>query len=168
MSVQITLDQASLANLNKQLDFLKKEGNRSLYSSLIKVAMRIKTTAQLRLKGQFHVDTSRLINSIYLKANPAYKAPGNAETYENDPSKAKTESGRKQRKQSFNSDLQSVSVTPTEIAIGTNVEYGASIENRFPYLSWALQNADIEKSFNEEMRNEMKFGAGVAPQKTKA
>lgn len=167
MNVQISIDQASFANFNKQMDTLKKEGNRSLYSALIKVAMRIKTTAQLRLKGQFHVDTSRLINSIYLKANPAFNGEGNKSTYENDPQNAKTEAGRKQKKQSFDSDLQSVSVTQTEVAIGTNVEYGGNIEHRFPYLSWAVQNADIEKAFADEMRNEMKFGAGVAPQKTK-
>jgi hypothetical protein len=141
LSVELTIDAASLANFNKQMDLLKKEGNRTLLSALIKAGMKIKTEAQLRLSGRKHVVTSRLKNSIYLKA--------------------KNEVGSKQYSdlngKSYNADLTTVKVEANEIAVGTNVEYAAKIENMDSYLYWALQNVNIEQSVAKDMKDLEKF-----------
>jgi hypothetical protein len=164
MSVELQLDWVALDNFNRQMDKLKKDTGRSAISALKKVGMRIKTTAQLRLKGQFHVDTSRLINSIYLKAKIPVEIQGNSRTYQDDPKNAKTESKRKEPVRTYESDLKSVSLTDTEIAVGTNVEYGEDVERKWPYLYWAINNVEIEKTMVQEMRDAVKFGAGVKEQ----
>lgn len=143
MSVELSIDRSSLDHFNKQMDILKADGKRSLYSALIKVGMKIKTEAQLRLSGRKHVVTSRLKNSIYLKAKT--DVPNNSKQYSDLTGK------------SYDADLSTVSVSDTEIAVGTNVEYAAKIENRDSYLYWALQNVNIEQSVAKDMRDEMKF-----------
>ena len=180
MSVQITLDSSSLANFNKQMDFLKQKGETSLYKAICMVAMRIKTTAQLRLKGQRHVVTSRLINSIYMQAKDQSKADQYAA--------GKNPSSYSSNEGSFSAKMESVSLTDSEIAVGSNVRYADIIENGTPphvikngwgkgieinhpgykgdsYLYWAMQNVNIAESLASEMRNDMKFGAGVKSQK---
>jgi hypothetical protein len=146
------------------MDILKKDGGRSALSAVAKLAFKIKAEAQLRLKGKMHIVTSRLRNSIYVKANPPIHKTGNTETYKNEPpTNGKYVKNFKQ--QTFDSDLKSVSVKETEFAIGTNVEYAPKIELMDSYLYWALKNVDIERSLAQDMKkdmeNAMKFGKGI-------
>jgi hypothetical protein len=153
MSVQISIDSSSLAHLQNQMRLLQAHGNRSLYNSLVKLAFKIKTEAQERLKGQRHVVTSRLRNSIYVQANDPNKVntPNNKPNYQDKNSNT------------FNSQLQSVGLTDTELAVGTNVEYAPLIESYDSYLYWAMRNVNVEQSVAQDMRDFMKFGTGVIP-----
>lgn len=151
MSVELSIDRSSLDHFNKQMDILKADGKRSLYSALIKVGMKIKTEAQLRLTGRKHVVTSRLKNSVYLKAKT--DVPNNPKQYSDLTGK------------SYDADLSTVSVSDTEIAVGTNVKYAEKIEKMDSFLYWALQNVNVEQSVAKDMRDEMKFGSGVKAQK---
>jgi hypothetical protein len=143
LSVELTLDKASLDHFNKQMDILKAKGNKTLYEAIIKVAMKIKTSAQLRLSGRKHVVTSRLKNSIYIKAIKEVK--DNSKQYSDNEGKT------------FDADLTTVTVDEKTVAIGTNVEYGGKIENKDSYLYWALQNVDIEQSVAKDMKDIEKF-----------
>jgi hypothetical protein len=143
LSVELTLDKASLDHFNKQMDILKAKGNKTLYEAIIKVAMKIKTSAQLRLSGRKHVVTSRLKNSIYIKAIKEVK--DNSKQYSDNEGKT------------FDADLTTVTVDEKTVAIGTNVEYGGKIENKDSYLYWALQNVDIEQSLAKDMKDIEKF-----------
>lgn len=143
MSVELTLDKASFDNFNKQMDILKAKGNRTIYEAIIKVAMKIKTSAQLRLSGRKHVVTSRLKNSIYIKAIKEVK--DNSKQYSDNEGKT------------FDADLTTVMVDEKTVAIGTNVEYGGKIENKDSYLYWAMQNVDIEQSLAKDMKDIEKF-----------
>ena len=151
MSVSIQIDAASLAHLNRQLAVLQQAGPRSLYSALFKIAYKIKVEAQLRLRGKKHIVTSRLRNSLFVKTK-------------NKPTVAYQDKDGKP----FISELASVAIADTELAIGTNVEYGGKIENMDSFLYWAVQNVDISKSVAEDVRqtlaNAMRFGIGVLPQ----
>jgi hypothetical protein len=167
MSVQIQMDAGSLAHFNKQMNILKSNGKIGIHKSLVALGMKIKTTAQLRLRGKGHIDTSRLRNSIFVKANPEYIKKGNESTYENDPKNAKSESGKNQKKQTWDSDLKSVAVSEMEIAVGTNVEYANDIERLDSYLEWSLNNVDIEQSVTKDMQDYMKFGMGIIQQPKK-
>ena len=153
MSVQITLDQASLAHLQKQLKLLRDTGKYGLFHALTKLAFKIKTEAQQRLKGQQHIVTARLVNSVYVQAaNPAkVNKPNNRETYED------------KFKHVFDSPLTSVGLSDTELAVGTNVEYAGKIEQMDSYLYWAMRNVNVEQSVAQDMRDYMKFGIGVLP-----
>lgn len=77
MSVSITLDPVSTAHLNRQLDLLRAQGPRTVYSSLMKVAQKIAGEAKLRLRGKSHIVTGRLYNSIFVKTKNAPTAQYN-------------------------------------------------------------------------------------------
>lgn len=143
MSIELHLDMNSLNHFTDQMNILKAKGGRSMYSALIKVGMKIKTEAQLRLSGCEHVVTSRLKNSIYLKAKK--DVPNNPRQYSDLVGK------------SWDADLTTVQVDENEIAVGTNVEYAGKIENRDSYLYWAMQNVNVEQSVGQDMKDALKF-----------
>ena len=151
--VSIEIDQKSFDNLNKQMEILKEGTPRSLYSALTKIGYKIKSEAQIRLRGKNHIVTSRLRNSLFVK------------TKSKDSLSYQDSKGH-----SFVSDLRSIRVDENEIAIGTNVEYAEKIENLDSYIQWATMNVDISKSVQDDMQktieNMMKFGLGVIPQPT--
>jgi len=192
MSIELKIDAASFDNFQRQMDILKVEGEKSFFRALCKVAMKIQSSAKLRLKGQSHVKTSRLINSIYLQGNKQSEvdliATNNSASYSAD---GKTYSAR----------MTSVGLTDKEVAVGTNVEYAGAMESGArpheiraknkralafmmggvqvvrrsvwhpgykgdSYLQWAIQNVDIKQSLAQDMRDEFKFGAGVKAQQT--
>lgn len=153
MSVQITLDQASFAHLQKQLKLLQNTGKYGLFHALTKLAFKIKSEAQLRLKGRKHIVTARLVNSLYVQAK--------------DPSKVTTNTNKAtysdKNNNTFNSQLLSVGLSDTELAVGTNVEYSGKVEQMDSYLYWAMRNVNVEQSVAQDMRDYMKFGIGVLP-----
>lgn len=193
MSIELNIDARSFDNFQRQMDILKVEGEKSFYRALCKVAMKIQSSAKLRLKGQGHVKTSRLINSIYLQGSDQGKvdeiARNNPATYSAD---GKT----------YNAKMTTLGLTDKEVAVGTNVEYAGAMEmgakahyirpknkkalafmlggikvirkavwhpgyKGDSYLQWAIQNVDIKQSLAEDMRDEFKFGALVKAQKVK-
>ena len=145
MGVQIELDKDSLKHLEKQLDFLKKDSDSSISKALAKIGMRLKTTAQLRLKGRGHIVTSRLRNSIFVKG----LRPLMSEGYSDNNGKT------------YNAQLPSVILKKGEVAIGTNVDYAEKIEMMDSYLYWATKNIDIATDLGNELKNFMKFGKGL-------
>ena len=152
--LSIELDKESFDNLNKQMNSLKEGVPRSLYSAITKIGYKIKSEAQMRLRGMNHIVTSRLRNSIFVKS-----AGINSMSYQDKDGK------------SFISELQSITLSNNEIAIGTNVEYAEKIEIMDSYLNWATKNVDVSKSVSDDMQkdieNIMKFGAGIIPKVTK-
>ena len=144
--IQIEIDKASQRNIERQLEKLKAGTERSMYSAFIKVAMKIKTEAQLRLTGRGHIVTSRLKNSIYIKTKSLQPIPDNTLTYQDNNG------------QTFNAQLRSVSLSKDDIAVGTNVEYAPKIEHQDSFLYWAMKNVDVTKSVADDMRNDLKFG----------
>lgn len=151
MSVSLQIDQKSMEHLNSQLQLLKTGGKASVSASMVKVAYKIADEAKLRLKGQQHVVTARLMNSIFVKTKDKER-----EQYQDN------------LKNSFTVELPSVAVDENNIAVGTNVEYAEKIETKYPFLSWAVRNIDVLKSITEQSKlnfnNIMKFGKGIIPQ----
>lgn len=120
-SVELKIDDASLKHLQNQLVLLQAHGKRALFDSVAKLAMKIKTEGQLRLKGQGHVKTSRLVNSLYMQANNQQKAD-------------KVAGGRNPGSYSaegktYDSKMPTVGLTDYEIAVGSNVEYADAMEH---------------------------------------
>lgn len=149
--ITITLDQASLDRLNKQMDVLRDGGKKAVSWSIRKIGDKIKNEAQMRLRGQTHIITSRLRNSLFVKTStkPDFNFSDN-------------------KGNSFVSDLKTVSLDKGDIAIGTNVEYAEKIEMMDSYLEWAVRNVDVSRSIQQDMQNTMenvmKFGAGIIPE----
>ena len=176
--VQIEVDKASLNNLEKQFRALATTIDKASPKAIFKVLMKIKTEAQLYLKGRGHIVTSRLRNSIYVQMPGHDDAPQNNKSY--------TADGK-----SYSSELKTVKLKENEGAVGTNVEYAAGIEFGFKphkiraknskvlgtpktgffgkevnhpgyagdsYLYRALKNVDVTKSVAEDIKNKLKFG----------
>jgi len=148
--ISITLDQASLDRLNQQMDVLRDGGTKAVSWSIRKIGDKIKNEAQMRLRGQKHIVTSRLRNSLFVKTTTKPDFPFSDNKGNN-----------------FVSDLKSVSLDTGDIAIGTNVEYAEKIEIMDSYLEWAVRNVDVSRSIHQDMQqtmeNVMKFGAGIIP-----
>lgn len=179
MSVSIEIDRESQRNIDKQFELLKKGAGRSMYSALMKVAFKIKSEAQLRLTGRGHIISSRLKNSMFVKA---LNQVDNV-TYSDTKGK------------SYNADLTTVNLKSDEFAIGTNVEYAEAIEfgarphvieaknakvlsngKRFfgkrvnhpgfggdSYLYWSMKNVNIMQSVQKDMSDDLKFGKFLRP-----
>lgn len=144
----MTVDQASIDNINRQFEALKVNGSASAYRALMKVAFKIKTEAQLRLTGRGHIITSRLKNSIFVnskKMNDVLKQ-NNSLTYSDSNGK------------SYSSEFDSGTMEDNEFAIGTNVVYGRKIEFGDSYLYWALKNVNVMQSVAKDMQEDMKTG----------
>lgn len=190
-NVQIELDKAAKKHLDRQFDILKRQGKRSAYWALMKVALKIKAEAQLRLTGRGHVVTSRLKNSIFVQAkdlSKATRAKGNNLTYSDKNGKT------------YKSKLSTVTLDDYSFAVGSNVAYAATIELgskphvieaknakglgtpqagyfgkrvNHPgfagdsYLYWAMKNVNITQSVAKDMRDDLKFGAYVKRTKVK-
>lgn len=178
--VTFELEAASKRNLDKQLGKLKKQAPKTVFKGLVQFLFDIKTLAQLKLKRDGHIITSRLRNSLFVKTlNQIYaKRGGNKDNYS---AEGKT----------YKSDLD-VKLKEGEAAIGTNVEYAGAIEFGYgphiieaknkkvlgtpkvgffgkkvnhpgfkgdSFLYWALKHADIEKRGREigkELLNDIK------------
>jgi len=149
MGVELKLEKRGVKNLNRQLDKLDIGIDRSAYSAIIKLLIKIRSEAQLRLKGRGHIVTSRLINSIYIKAKYPDNIPDNSAIYSDN------------KGQTYNRELRSVRVSDIEGAVGTNVEYGLKIENKDSYLYWALRNVDVTRSLADDMKDDVKFGKAL-------
>lgn len=151
MSVSITLDGQSKAHLDKQFKLLQEAAPRSVFSAIVKVAYKIRSDAQLRLRGKGHIVTSRLRNSLSVFTFGGKKS----QDYSDDAGKT------------FNAQLLTAAINKGEVAIGTNVEYAQKIETLDSYLGWAVSNIDISKSIGEEakptLENAMKYGKGIIP-----
>lgn len=172
MSIQLEVENDALTNIMKQFDILKQNAPRSMYSSLMKVAFKIRSEAMNRLKGRRHVVSSRLRNSIHVQGEGA-NIGDNKETYSDDNGK------------SYSSILATATFAKGEIGVGSNVEYASSIElgsrkHKIPnafgkgvevdhpgyagdsFLYWAMQHVDVTKSTGDDMKknfeNIMKFG----------
>lgn len=177
-NVQLNIDPRTLKHLSDQMDILQKNAGKSFYEALVKVAFKIKSEAQLRLTGRGHIITSRLKNSLFVKAAKYLNRPDNPQTYSDNK-------GR-----SYKSDLTTVQLKENELAVGTNVEYAAAVElgsrphvievknkkvlsdgkrifgkkvnhpgwSGDSFLYWAMKNVNIEKSVGEDMQNNLKFG----------
>lgn len=177
-NINLSIDPRTLKHLSDQMDILQKNAGKSFYEALIKVAFKIKSEAQLRLTGRGHIITSRLKNSLFVKANKPLNRPDNAPTYSDTKGK------------SYRADLTTVQLKDNELAVGTNVEYAAAIElgsrphiievkdkkvlsngktffgkrvnhpgwSGDSFLYWAMKNVNIEKSVGEDMQNDLKFG----------
>lgn len=115
-NISIGIDPRSLKRLNDQIETLKKEAGRSFYSAMVKAAFKIKAEAQLRLTGRGHIITSRLKNSIFVKGFQPIITPNNQLTYSDTEGKT------------YKSDLSTVKLKETDLAVGTNVEYADIIE----------------------------------------
>lgn len=167
MSVQLEIEQEGLLNIQKQLSILREGAPRSAYSALKKVAFKIKSEAQNRLKGMGHIVTSRLRNSIHVQGEGA-NIGDNLDSYSD------------QNGKSYSSILLTANTKKGEIAVGSNVEYASSIElgsrkhdipNAFgkgikvehpgykgdSFLYWSFKNVDILKSTADDMRDFTKF-----------
>ena len=141
----IELQQASYNNMMSQMNLLQQKSPAQAMKMLITLLFDIKTLAQLKLKSDRHIDTSRLRNSIYVKtlAQKGAKRADNKESY---TVKGKT----------YSKELD-VELTNKEGAVGTNVEYAAAIEFGYPaqtitpkngkFLSW-LPKAEGEAWFD--------------------
>ncbi len=118
MSAEISLDANSLKHFNSQMEILRSNGKLSLYQALVKLSFKIKSEAQNRLKGQRHVVTSRLRNSIYVMAKKQedVSKKDNSSSYSDN-------TGR-----TYDAKLVSITPNDDELIIGTNVEYAGDIE----------------------------------------
>lgn len=177
-NVQLNIDPRTLKHLSDQMDILQNNMGKSFYEALIKVAFKIKSEAQLRLTGRGHIKTSRLKNSLFVKASKPLSRPDNPLTYSDNNG------------HSYKSDLSTVQLKENELAVGTNVEYAAAVElgsrphiieaknkkvlsdgkrifgkrvnhpgySGDSFLYWAMKNVNIEKSVGEDMQNDLKFG----------
>ena len=112
----IQLQKESKANFDKQLKKLNKLAPETAFKGLVRMLFDIKTLAQLKLKSDGHIKTSRLRNSLYVKTLGQKNAnvPDNSKSY--------VAEGK-----SYNSEFQ-VTLKENEGAIGTNVEYAPAIE----------------------------------------
>lgn len=146
MGLEISMDRQSVDNFNKQIEYLRSDGKRSLFSAIVKVGQRIRTTAMLRLQAQNHVVTSRLKNSIFVKAkkqNEINAAVQQSDQYSDNIGNV------------YDADLKSVTLFEDEIAVGSNVEYSTKIEVMDSYLYWAVKNTDMSRTVAELMKEEM-------------
>lgn len=170
--VTMELTEQSKKNLDVQMGKLSKLAPKAAYDGMIKILFDIKALAQMKLKSDNHIKTSRLRNSIYvqtLKPILAKEGLKNNNPYSDDDGKT------------YNATL-SVNLTEKEGAVGTNVEYASAIEygakphvieaKNFPvlgnksvgffgkrvnhpgfagdsFLYWALKNVDLNKRWRE-------------------
>lgn len=145
-SVQIEVDEASLANLNKQFAALGTTIETASHKSIFKVLTQIQTEAKLRIKGRKHIVTGRLWNSIHVKMKKYFNTQTNPEIYKDDEGNV------------YKSDLSTVKLSNDfEGAVGTNVEYAGKIEFLDSYLYWAMKNVDIEKKVKDAMSEDLKY-----------
>ncbi|NIA28714.1 MAG: hypothetical protein GWP06_02225 [Actinobacteria bacterium] len=144
MGVQIEIDQASQERLNKQFDHLKMIMGKSSIAALAKIGMKIKTTAQNRIKAKGHIVTSRLRNSIYVKGKKPIINNNNQRSYSDSKGNA------------YTSDLSTTGLVKDQIAVGTNVDYAEKIEVMDSFLYWAVKNVDVTKTIGEQMREDLK------------
>ena len=176
MSIQLEIENEGLLNVQKQLSILKEGAVRSAYSALMKVAFKIKSEAQNRLKGMRHIVSSRLRNSIHVQGEGS-SVGDNKESYSDEKGK------------SYSSILNTATLSKGEIAVGSNVEYASSIElgsaphvieaknkkalaskttlfgkrvfhpgyRGDSFLYWAFKNVDVLKSTADDMKDMSKF-----------
>ena len=148
--LELTLDKASTDNVQKQLDILRANGEYGALKAIYMVAEKIVNEAKMRLRGQKHIVTSRLRNSIFVKT----------------PVKT-SKSYTDKEGRNFTAELFSVSLTDDQCAVGTNVEYAEKIENMDPFIAWAAYSADVNNSVKDDMQksmeNVLKFGTGILP-----
>lgn len=111
-SVQLKIDPRTMKDLFSKLDDLKVKGGMSAKNALVKLAFKIKAEAQLRLTGRGHIITSRLKNSIHVQSQTPVDSPSYSDT----------------KGKSYSKELRTVKLKDNELAVGTNVEYGAAIE----------------------------------------
>lgn len=125
----IELQEKSLNNARLQMEKLNKLAPELMYRALVTLLFDIKALAQMKLKSDRHIKTSRLRNSIFVKSFNQQHArkPDNSDTYSADG-------------KSYSSELQ-VDLNLNEAAVGTNVEYAGAIEFGYPAHEIRVKNA---------------------------
>lgn len=113
MSARIEIDRRSLGALEHNLKEIQSKIPAAAYSGMVAFLFNAKSLAQNRLKDRKHIVTSRLRNSIYVKNHSKRQ----------DSTQYSDNAG-----QSYSAELTTVTIQEKEAAIGTNVEYAASIE----------------------------------------
>jgi hypothetical protein len=133
------LTEQSKQNMAVQMNKLKKLAPEKARKGMIRFLFDIKGAAQLKLKYDKHIVTSRLRNSIYVQTNKENETamPDNGKTYKDNEGKQ------------FTSTLD-VQLNDNEGAVGTNVGYANKIEFLYDsFLYWALKNSDINKRWRQ-------------------
>ena len=95
---------------------------------MVKFANSVKNLAQLKIKADKHIVTSRLRNSIAVQSSSGV-----------DESSYSDNEGDTYQK-SLN-----VQLNDNEFAVGSNVDYAAKIELQDSYLYYAVKHADVDK-----------------------
>lgn len=113
MSARLEIDERSMRVLGNRLDDIKKDIPAAAYESMVAYLFSVKSLAQNRLKDRRHIITSRLRNSLHVMSNAKRQ---DSKTYSGNDGKT------------YSAELKSVSLKDKEAAVGTNVEYAASIE----------------------------------------
>ena len=141
MSVKIEMDKASLNKLNKRLKLMGKHFPEETFRGLAAVMLEIKRLAQVKIKKDDHIVTSRLRNSIFVKTKGQkfVKTAGNQKRYSDNKGK------------SFNADLN-VPLKKFEGAVGTNVIYAQKIEDLDSFLQHGVNNVNIDKEIKKVER----------------
>lgn len=135
-ALTLELNLQSKKNADIQFDKLKKLGLEEMKKGLVKILFDIKALAQLKLKADEHIVTSRLRNSIYVKVPEWAKNKDNA--------KYSDITGK-----NYNADFE-VDLAKNEGAVGTNVDYAEKIETQYDsFLYWGLKNVDLDKRWRE-------------------
>jgi hypothetical protein len=133
----IVLMEQSKKNMFAQMDKLKKTGKESMMKGIVKILFDIKALAQLKLKYDQHIVTSRLRNSIYVQTKKGEQTSTNDITYTDNT------------KKSYSSKLD-IELNENEGAVGTNVNYAEKIEFLYDsFLYWAAKNVDLNKRWRE-------------------
>ena len=134
--VELEIDKASLKNLNKNMDIIKKEYPKEAWKMVVKMLFDMKFLAQQKLKGDKHIVTSRLRNSIVVKT---------PKRSESDDLNYQDNKGN-----SFDADLKSVKLEQDEGVFGTNVEYAGKIEFLYDsFIYWASKHVNVRKRVTE-------------------
>lgn len=172
----IELTEQSKKNIDLQMAKLKNLAPKLAFDGMIKILFDIKGLAQMKLKSDRHIKTSRLRNSIYVQTLKGANIGDNKANYSDDEGKT------------YKSELN-VNLTDKEGAVGTNVEYAGAIEYGYgahtitaknpkglmkkekgkwtffgksvkhpgfkgdSFLYWAMKNVDLDKRWREVSSN---------------
>lgn len=138
MSVQISLDPISHKKLDKRFRILEKAYPEETFRAVVAILFDIKRLAQVKIKRDGHIVTSRLRNSIFVKTI--------RQKFANRQSNKRIYSDAIGN--SFDGNIN-INLKDFEGAVGTNVIYGQKIEDLDSYLEWGARNVDVHKRFRQ-------------------
>lgn len=154
--VRIELEEASRKNLEKNLEIIKAEYPAKLRQMVVKLGYDMKFLAQQKLKGDRHIVTSRLRNSIFVKTfdKRNERRIGNEESYTYGKVTGKDKAGKPIVQADTLTGRRSlddaVIADEGDVAMGTNVEYASKIEFQHDsFIYWAAKHVDIRKRVSQ-------------------